>query len=147
MLGKVAEGLTLAKNFGPWFGGLAIIAFVAGVVAGGFGSKLFYQGRALTAERNLAQFESRLSAETAAAEQRAGQRQLEALQIVLDDNEKKTRAINEIPERVAKLIGPTLIELRKDLNAPEYDCLRTVPLPDAALERLSRPGGAAAGDR
>jgi hypothetical protein len=142
-LGLVGDGLTLAKNFAPWFGGVALVAALGGVALGAWGGVRWTEARALRAEKALAEFRAELATATGEAERKAAERQAQAAEARAEHDRTITRAVDSIPAKVAAIIAPQFAQIRRDLDDPQWNCLR-VPLPGTTLERLSRPGGTAA---
>lgn len=145
----ITEALTLARNFGPWFGGVALAAALA---AGGVTWKLagLYHGeRVQTAQRaqeraedTLAAYKAEMRTAVAEGEAAGAQRVAEALEADRARRDRITAAVADIPAEVARLIAPDLATLRSTLNDPRFGCL-DLPAPADALRVLERPGGRA----
>lgn len=145
----IAEALTLAKNFAPWFGGVALAAALA---AGGVTWKLadLYHGeRVLTAQRaqeraeaTLAAYKAEMRTAVAEGEAAGAKRVADALAAERERNARISAAVAGIPAEVARLLAPDLATLRSTLHDPRFGCL-DLPLPADALRVLERPGGRA----
>lgn len=156
MLGLVGDGLTLAKNFAPWFGGVALAAALAGAGVAWWLAGLYHAERVHTAQRaqeraetTLAAYKAEMRTAVAAGEAAGAQRVAEAVQAERDRNSRTNARIDAIPAQVARLLAPDLATLGSALNDPRFRCL-DLPLPLDALRVLERPGGragAADGDR
>lgn len=137
-----AAGLTFAANFWPWLLG----AFLLGAGVAGWGgftvARWIYQGEALRAQRNLAEFDASLAKATANGERRAAERQAEAIAAINARNRAVDETLANIPYQVAAMMAPKIAALRETLNDPKFNCLRE-PLPAPALRVLERPGGVA----
>ena len=152
----LTEALTLGRNFGPWFAGVAIAALLAG--AGGawwlaglyHGERVAHAQRAQErAERTLADYRAEMRTAVAEGEAAGAVRVTEALHAERECERRVAAAVGSIPAEVARILAPDLALLRSTLDDPRFGCL-DLPLPDAALGVLRRPGGragAADGDR
>lgn len=142
----IAEALTLARNFGPWFGGVALAA----ALAAGSGAWVLRgkidEGRVARAEQQLDAFRADLADGVAAAERHAGEVQRIAAQERRASEDRIAAAVAKIPDQVAAQLAPRFTALRRTLDAPDFACLR-MPLPADALELLRRPGGVAPAGR
>jgi len=144
VIGPIANGLSFVRNFvGPclW---VLLAGFIAGGTSGGWLAWKLQDGRVARAETALAQFEKKIATATAATEILARQRQQEADAALRQRDQEVTAAVDAIPAEVAKLVAPQFAALRSQINAPIYDCIRTVPLPEPYLDGLRRPGGTVA---
>lgn len=146
-LGSVAaSGATFATNFWPWL--LAAFLLGAGTAGwAGFGiAKLVYQGEALRAQSDLAQFQASVSKAAALGEANAAAERDKAWELMRARDRSTDEALGNIPGQVAALLGPKFKLLGESINEPRFDCLR-LPLPTPALRLLERPGGVATEDR
>lgn len=142
-LGSTATaGATFAANFWPWL----LATLLLGLGLGGGGgfqvAKWIYQGEALKAEKNLAEFDASLAKATAEGERQAAARQAEALGEIAARNVATDEALAKIPDQVAAMLAPKFLTIREQLNDPKFACLRE-PYPPPALRLLERPGGVA----
>jgi hypothetical protein len=137
-----AAGMTFAMNFWPWL----LAAFLLGASVAGYGgfkvAKVFYQGQALKAERNLAQFDASLAKATAEGERSAAARQREAIDAINARKAAVDEVVAAIPGQVAAMLAPKFRQMGDVLNDPKFNCLRD-PFPVDALRLLERPGGLA----
>lgn len=137
-----AAGATFAANFWPWL----LAAFLVGAGVAGVGgfkvAQWIYQGEALEAQRNLAQFDASLAKATAEGERQAAARQTEALGAIAARNQATDLALAKIPDLVEAALAPKFTLIREQLNDPKFACLRE-PYPPPALRLLERPGGVA----
>lgn len=145
----IADGLTLARNFSPWFAGVAAVSLLTGIGLGAYGGIRWQAGQVAQAERRADQAKAaldayRASVETAVAEgQAAGAyRVAQALHEQAERDRRVSAAVAMIPTEVARLLAPDLVSLRRSLDDPRLACLDE-PLPPAALRLLERPGGRA----
>jgi hypothetical protein len=143
VLGPVANGLTFLKAFAGPLAAIAVVALLVGAGVGAAAATKWTESRALKAEKALSDFRAELATATAEAERKAGERQAQAAADRAEHDRTVTRAVDNIPARVAAIIAPQFAAIRRDLDDPQWNCLR-VPLPGTTLERLSRPGGTAA---
>lgn len=145
----IAEALTLARNFGPWFGGVALAAFLAGAGGAWWLSGLYHAHEVATAQRaqeraeaTLAAYKAEMRTAVAEGEAAGAKRVADALEADRKRTASTNAAIGAIPAAVAQLIAPELATFRSALNDPRLACLN-LPLPDDALRVLERPGGRA----
>ena len=145
----LTEALTLARNFGPWFGGVAVAAALAGAGGAWWLSGLYHAHEVATAQRaqeraenTLAAYKAEMRTAVAEGEAKGAQRVTDALEAQRKRDAATNAAIGSIPAAVAQLIAPELATLRSALNDPRLACLN-LPLPDDALRVLERPGGRA----
>lgn len=138
----IGEAFTLARNFGPWFAGVALAAFLAGGWGGYKVGAWQYQTAALKAEKALADFRSELATQGQAAEAEAARRQVEALQAIGARDAAVSAAIDASASRVISALAPKFEVFRNATAAPSFNCLRD-PLPVDALRVFERPGGTA----
>ena len=143
----LTEALTLARNFGPWFGGVAVIAFLAGGGSGAWVAHRFDAAAIASAEKatveaqgRLAEFRGALATSVAEGKAEVARIQKEAADELLARDRRVTAALDALPAAVAAIIGPQFAELRRTVDDPRFNCLRD-PLPDEFLRGVRRPGG------
>lgn len=147
MLGLVGDGLTLARNFAPWFGGVAAAAALAGLAGGVYighrwsAAEIAHAEKAATeAQGQLAAFRGALATSIADGKAEVARIQAEAAEERRKHDAAIAADLARLPAAVAAIIAPQFAELRRTVDAPEYDCLRR-PLPGAFLDGVRRPGG------
>lgn len=148
-MSAISDGLTLARNFGPWFGGVALAAALAGGGAAWWLAGLYHGERVRNAQRaqeraeaTLAAYKSEMHTAVAEGEAAGAKRVAEALDAERERAARISTAVAGIPAEVARLLAPDMEILRSTLDDPRFRCL-DMPLPEPALDILRRPGGRA----
>jgi hypothetical protein len=143
----IATVLTLARNFGPWFAGVALIAFLAGSAAGFKGGRMWSADDVADAERaqhkaetTLTDFKASFAAATAEGERLAAERVAAATKTQAVRDARVEAAIASIPTRIAAQWRTDMTAFQESLHDPQYQCL-DLPLPAPSLRLLERPGG------
>lgn len=143
----ITEALTLARNFGPWFGGVALIAFLAGGVGGAWAAHKFdaaaiasAEAATVQAQARLAEFRSSLATSVAEGRAEVARIQKDAADELLERDRRVTATLDALPAKVAAIIGPQFTALRETVSDPRFNCLRD-PLPAPFLDGVRRPGG------
>lgn len=147
MTGGIATALTLARNFGPWFAGVALVAFLAGGAAGFKGGRMWSaddvreaEAAQHVAETSLTTFKKDLA--DAKVSVLTEQQRLQGVATdataaaIARGVEQLTGEIRASSDRSAiDTLNRNILTLQKDAN---YAC-RDLPLPAFYLDSLRIP--------
>lgn len=137
-------GLTLLKNFGPWFIGTLIVGLLLGGGVSSCVTKRLTESKALRLEADLATYKQQAAAKQLQLQVDAERLRKAAADAIAERDRAVTVLVDEIPKTVADTMRPQFAALRRLLDAPEYECLRR-PLPAEYIDRLRRVEGSGLG--
>lgn len=147
---KIVDAKQLATTFaGPclWLAGFAVLA--------GFGGGCWFmrhwdkgdiqeaKAQTLFAQKNFSDFKATLSSQSSDIKSDILKREREDADSIRERDQSIMKAIATGDAKLAAMLKPVFADMRSQINDVKYSCLTTVPLPDAYLLQLERPGGSA----